>query len=180
MTIIGLIFIASIIYLDRHQKISRDKKRIGDIQKIQIALDKYYEKHGQYPDSPADGPCDKWDVGFWQKDKSDSFLQPLITEKYLTEPLGDPIFYANCKKGYFYHRYPCNNNSPQYPCYSCEKPFYILGIKKLETQKIPQISKTKDGTIRTNGSMINSRANFKCPFRNWQEEFDYVVGKLED
>jgi len=163
--VIGLFLIGIMVYLDSYLKLSRDQKRIGDMEKIQIALDNFYQKNGHYPDSPIDGPCDKWDVGFWQKDKSDSFLQPLVTEGFLKESLGDPIFYANCNKGYFYHRYPCNNNSLFYPCYACQQPFYILGIKHMETKKAKELFPSP---------------GFSCPTRNWALEFDYVIGKLED
>lgn len=173
--VVSIFLVSTAVWFDYHQKLTRDKKRVGDIQKLQIALDNFYKKYSHYPDSPADGPCDKWDVGFWQKDGSDGFLQPLLTAGFLTEPLDDPIFYANCNRGYFYHRYPCNNKSSYYPCYGCEKPFYILGIKKLETKKILQIPNTTIGTIRPNSS--NS---FSCPTRDWTKEFDYVVGKLEE
>jgi len=162
LSLLGLFLITGIIFLDYHNKISRDQQRIGDIQKIQIALDKFHNKYGHYPDSKADGPCDRWDIGFWQKNGSDGFINQLIEETYLEKALGDPLFYGDCHQGYFYHRYPCNNNSPVYPCYGSDKPFYILGIKKLETNKYK-----------------NLNTKFKCPNRDWSQEFDYVIGDWE-
>ena len=169
--LVGLFLMLGILYLDHHNKIQRDQQRIGDIQKIQLALDEYYQKHDYYPDAQPDGPCDRWDIGFWQKTGSDGFINQLIDEGFLDQPLGDPIFYSRCDRGYFYHRYYCNNKSPVYPCYGCARPFYILGIRKLESTKIVRTIRAK-GPINSNG--------FQCPNRDWGQEFDYVVGEWEE
>ena len=160
--ILGLFIISSILYFNYQNKISRDQQRISDIKKIQIALNKFYNDHNHYPDAQSDILCDRWDVGFWQKHGSDGFINLLVKKNYLKEPIGDPLFYGNCNQGYFYHRYYCNNNSPVYPCYGSDKPFYILGIKKLETNKFK-----------------NQSLGFKCPNRNFTQEFDYVIGDWE-
>ncbi|MBU4331583.1 hypothetical protein KKD19_07030 [Patescibacteria group bacterium] len=167
ISLIGLFFILGVFYFDAHQKITRDQKRLQDIRDIQIAIDKYYEKHGNYPDAGQDACCDRWDIGFCKKDGNDGFLSVLVKEGFLDQDRGDPLFFGHCQ-GYFYHHYNCNNNSPYYPCYGCDKPFYVLAIRKLETEKVRWTNRAISPT------------GFKCPTRDWGQEFDYVVGKFEE
>ncbi|NQU77347.1 hypothetical protein HQ544_01480 [Candidatus Falkowbacteria bacterium] len=170
IALVGIFLILGIIYFDSHQKFTRDQKRVGDIQKIQIALDEYYKKHGTYPAGEHNWACSGghwWDVAFWRKSTSDTFINELVHEGFLEQQLSDPIFYGDCNNSYHYHYFQCTPHhlkTPRYPCYGLENPFYVLGVKKLETKK---------------AKLKFASPGFSGPTRNWAEEFDYVVGKNE-
>ena len=66
---------------------ARDSRRIQEVYQIGRALDLYYSQEDEYPD-PDDtgdiGCADNWDAGSILNGASDTFLQPLIDEGFLT------------------------------------------------------------------------------------------------
>lgn len=133
---------------------ARDAKRIADLRNLQQAIMLYYLEKGQFPARTSDSCCDGWDQGFCQADGSDGFIEPLEAEGYVGSTPGDPLYSGGCS-GYSYYVYPAGS----YGCDASKGPFFVLGIRNLETDAVDV-----------------SGSGWKCPGRNWQNEFDYVVG----
>jgi len=54
LAIIGILTSIVIVSLDKVRSQSRDKKRMGDIKSLQLALENYYNRNGRYPNSLND------------------------------------------------------------------------------------------------------------------------------
>ncbi len=159
ISIIGFLASLSIFSLNNTRMKSRDAKRIASLKQIQLALDLYYDKHNTWPAITEDSCCDGWDQGYCNSDKSDGFIRDLVNEGLISEVPGDPKFYGGCDS-FSYYVY-----NGGYGCDSSKGKFYVLGIKILETDSRPPTKFSGSG--------------WNCPLRDWQTEFDYVVGKFE-
>lgn len=135
---------------------ARDVRRLADLNNIRQAVWLYYFDKGVFPARTSDSCCDGWDQGYCSADGSDGFIQPLVTEGYLPVVPGDPKFSGSCS-GYSYYVY----NAGSYGCDASRGKFFVLGIRNLEA----------------NANLSGS--GWQCPSRNWQGEFDYVVGGFE-
>lgn len=69
---------------------ARDAKRLATLRSIGTALELYYSKYGSYPE---------WSTATWGRDcggfrgdndPTNTFLQPLVTEGFLTAYIDDP------------------------------------------------------------------------------------------
>jgi hypothetical protein len=134
----------------------RDTERMTNLQAIQQALDLYYDKFGAWP--PGDDDGDGWDYGFYSKEDA-RFIYPLVKEGFLSAVHGDPKFYY--KDAMAYRVYDAGSEG----CPGYKGKFYVLGIANLETDIRPPHD--------------HSGSGFWCPNHNWQDDFDYVVGKYE-
>lgn len=154
IAIIGILSSVVLSSLNTARAKARDAKRLSDMHQMQIALDLYYNTFGQYPDSDFQG-CGNWDssgtpVG------APSFITPLVSNNFLPN-LSDPTINDICGN-YAYYRYPAQG--------SCDKIFYVLGVRDMENT----------------GNPYPSSPGWQCTgldARNWQSEFDWVVGKFE-
>lgn len=162
VAIISLLSSIVMSSLNTSRKKSRDARRLMDMKQIIMALELYYDKYNVYPGN-TDDDCSGWDAGRnGGPTSNDLFINPLQLGNFIPKTPGDPIATANCG-GYAYHRYDCTNGGSGYPCYSCTKRFYVLGIKDMETS----------------GNPHPSSPGWSCPSRNWQTEFEWVTGKFE-
>ncbi|MFH1427493.1 MAG: type II secretion system protein [Patescibacteria group bacterium] len=161
ISIIGFLASFAIFALNNARMKARDAQRIASLSQIQKAIDLYYNDNLIWPARTADGCCDGWDVGYCNSDKSDGFIQPLVTAGIMKEVPGDLKDYGACL-GFAYYVY----NEGSYSCPVSSGKFYILGIRDLETDSRPPTKFSGSG--------------FSCTGRNWQNEFDYVVGKFEN
>jgi len=160
ISIIGFIITLSIVALDNARKKARDAIRVGNISQIQKALDQYYDKYNTWPPPTADDCSVGWDEGYCNEDGSDGFITALETEGIMAKTPGDPLFYGT--QAMKYYLYDAGSEG----CDPAKGKFYVLGIVDLETDVNPPQNFSGSG--------------FSCPNRNWQDEFDYVVGKFEN
>ncbi len=96
--IIIFAFILAFYSIHKLDQKNRDISRKADLEKIQFALEKFYEEHGEYPPLGNDQIC----LSFKEKGE----LEELLTN-YLEKPEKgfphDPKW-ANTEKDYFYRR----------------------------------------------------------------------------
>ena len=94
----------------------------------------------------------------WWLDSSGTvtFITPLVSNNFLPSHLLDPTINNNCGN-YLYYRYLAGEAG-------CVNAFYVLGVKDMEASGNPYPS---------------SPMGWSCPSRNWQLEFDWVIGKSE-
>jgi prepilin-type N-terminal cleavage/methylation domain-containing protein len=159
ISIIGFITVSSVVVFNNARMKARDAERIANISQIVKALDLYYDKYNTWPDPTADACVEGWDDGYCQADGSDKFISALETEGFLSKTPGDPLFSGS--QSFKYYVYEEGSEG----CSSAKGKFYVLGIPDLETD--------------TNPPEKYSGSGFSCPARDWQEEFDYVVGGFE-
>lgn len=133
---------------------ARDAKRLSDMTSIQVALELYFEKYGSYPNSDYQG-CGGWDAS-----GDGDLIQELKSEGYLSRNMKDPRtdFESNCGN-YCYYRYL----EGSYGCDAAKGQYYVLGVRDMETS----------------GNPHPDSAGWSCPNRDWQGEFDWVIGKFE-
>ena len=160
ISIISLLATLAVTSLQNAQKKSRDTRRIADLRQIRTALELYYDKYQSWPARTEDACCDGWDQGPCQGDNT--FIQPLVTEGFFNPVPVDPKggTGTGCY-GYNYYVYGAGN----YGCDSSKGTFYVLGIRDLETDSRPPTKFSGSG--------------WSCPTRNWQNEFDYVIGGFQ-
>lgn len=131
----------------------RDKRRLADIRMVQLALETYWNKFGNYPPSDGNG------MGGWDTPGDGTFLTPLVSNGLLPGHVFDPKendAYGN----YRYYLYPAGTNG----CNISNGEYYVLGI--VDEESIP--------------SEITDPASpgFACGSVDWQEQFDWVTGKF--
>lgn len=159
ISIIGFITVTSVVVFNNARMKARDVKRIANISQISKALDLYYDKYSHWPDPTSDDCSEGWDEGYCDEDGGDGFINVLETEGFLSDTPGDPYFSGS--QAFKYYVYDEGSEG----CNSAKGKFYVLGITDLETDVRPPEKYSGSG--------------FSCPNRDWQEEFDYVVGKFE-
>ena len=97
---------------------------------------------------------DKAGCGGWDSSGNGTFITPLVSNNFLPAHLLDPTINDSCGN-YAYYRYPA--------VYGCTNAFYVLGVRDMEST----------------GNPHPSSPGWSCPSRNWQGEFDWVIGKYE-
>lgn len=152
VAIIGILSSVVLASLNTARAKARDAKRLSDMRQMQIALELYYDSFGKYPDPDYAG-CGGWDSSGTPAG-APSFITPLVSNNFLSN-LSDSSINDTCGN-YAYYRYPANYEG-------CTNPFYVLGVRDMETS----------------GNPHSSSLGWSCPTRNWQGEFDWVVGKFE-
>lgn len=153
IAIIGLLSSVILAPVQNSRKKARDAKRLSEMKQMQTALAIYYDENGQYPDSDGLG------CGGWDTPGDGTFIGALITGRYLPAHLRDPITNDSCGN-FRYYRYSAGS----YGCLASKGAFYILGVVDMETS----------------GNPHPASGGFSCSGRNWQGEFDYVVGSYEN
>ena len=142
-------------------KKARDAERLQDTHQILTALLIYKTNEGRYPSISGDVCCDGWDQG---PCGTDPFIGALIDSGTATIIPTDPSGGSGTGcYGYEYHRYNCTDGESGYPCYGCDRPFFVLGVIDMETSGRPH----------------SDSPGWSCPNRNWQNEFDWVTGGFE-
>lgn len=154
ISIISLLSSIVIASLNSAREKARDTKRLSDMRQIQTALELYRNTYGRYPDPTSQADCGGWDSG-----GDGSFISALVTNNFLPSTVLDPTINNACGN-YAYYRYPASTASPYV---GCTRTFYILGIRDLESTPSP----------------YPSSPGFSCPTRNWQSEFEWVIGREE-
>jgi prepilin-type N-terminal cleavage/methylation domain-containing protein len=159
-TLIELLVVIAIIALlsslimaavnDAREK-SRDTRRLSDMRQIQLALEMYYDDHNEYPVHNSSN-------GDWEGSSEDDgeFLDVLVADGYLSSYVVDPINSGTTME-YCYYRYGSTSGG----CDAIrEGGFVVLGVRNMESSGRPH----------------PASPGWSCPTRNWQNEFDWVVG----
>ena len=154
IAIIGLLSSIVMAAVNDAREKSRDARRLSDMRQIQNALELYYDEYGQYPLSDFDG-CGGWDVG----SQDYPLLNGRMDEDIISPVPVDSWKSGNCT-GYRYYRYGAGSSG----CDSSRGAFYVLGIVDVE------------GT----GRPSPESPGWSCPSRDWQNEFDWVIGRFEN
>lgn len=158
IAIIGLLASVVLASLNTARQKARDARRLTDMKQLQIALDLYYNNNNAYPGN-TDNDCSGWDTGFnGGPGSGDPFIQPLKDGDFIIANSGDPIATGSCS-GYSYYRY----SSGSYGCDAARGAYFVLGVRDMETS----------------GNPHPASPGWSCPGRNWQSEFDWVIGKFE-
>lgn len=149
IAIISLLSSVVLASLNSARAKARDAKRLSDMHQMQVALEFYYDTFGRYPDSDMAG------CGGWDSSGNGTFITPLVSNNFLPSHMLDSTINNSCGN-YAYYRYPANYAG-------CTKPFFVLGVRDMETSVNPH----------------PASRGWSCSARNWQNEFDWVVGKFE-
>ncbi len=151
VAIIGLLGSMVLASLSTARAKARDVRRLADMRTMQTALEFYIDKFGRYPDSDFSG------YGGWDTPGNGSFITPLVTNSFLPTNILDPgvnDFYGN----YRYYRYPAGS------CAVPKEAFYVIGVVDMQTS----------------GNPYPGSPGWTCPGgRNWQNEFEWVIGRVE-
>jgi len=156
VAIIGLLSSVMLASLNSAREKARDAKRLSDMHQMQVALELYYNTFGSYPNSDYAG-CGGWDSSGTPVE-SPSFITPLVSNNFLPTHLLDSKFEDICGN-YAYYRYTVGS----YNCDASRGYYYVLGIRNMETS----------------GNPYKSSPGWNCAGRDWQGEFDWVVGRFE-
>ncbi|MBU4332570.1 type II secretion system GspH family protein [Patescibacteria group bacterium] len=157
ISIIGLLSTLAIVALNNARAKARDAKRLVDMKQIQTALDLYYDANNRYPSISGDACCDGWDQG---PCGADPFIGALVNEGLMSNVPTDPSGGSGTGcYGYAYYRYGAGS----YGCDPLHGAYYVLGVRDMETSGRPH----------------PNSPGWSCPSRDWQGEFDWVIGKFE-
>ena len=160
VAIIGLLSSIVLASLNSARTKARDTRRLLDMRQIQTALALYKDSYGCYPNNTDTADCSGWDTGFnGGQGSGDIFIQPLETANLISKTPGDSVTISSCG-GYRYYRYGAGSSG----CDVSRGAFFVLGVTDMETS----------------GRPYPSSPGWSCPSRNWQNEFDWVVGGFEN
>ena len=156
IAIIGLLSSIVLVSMQGVRAKARDARRLSDMRQILLALQLYYDKYERYPSISADGCCDGWDQG---PCGTDPFIGALTTEGLIQTPTDPSGGSGTGCYGYNYYRYSAGS----YGCDSSRGAYFVLGVRDMETSCRPH----------------PDSPGWSCPSRNWQNEFDWVIGDFE-
>lgn len=156
ISIISLLASIVLASLNSARQKARDARRLSDMRQMQTALEFSYDRFGEYPGSDNAG-CGGWDSSGTPVD-SPSFTTSLVSNGFLPSHIFDPVTNDSCGN-YAYYRYVAGDSE----CDVNKGAFYILGVRDMETS----------------GNPYPGSPGFSCPSRNWQSEFDWIIGKFE-
>jgi len=157
IAIIGLLSSIVLVNMQGVRAKARDAKRLQDMKQIVTALQLYFNKYERYPNITADACCDGWDQG---PCGTDPFIGALVAEGFLKTPVDPAGGSGTGCYGYNYYRY----DAGAYGCDAARGAFFILGVRDMET----------------NGQPFPNSPGWNCPTRDWQGEFDWVLGGFEN
>jgi len=163
ISIIGIVASIVLASLASARSKSRDVRRLSDMRQIQTAMALYYDDNETYP-----GPVTSWGEGgcSWDSSGRDTdgdgkyWLEPLSDQGYIATVPVDPLNTGVCgSPSYAYYRYGAGTAG----CDPSNGRFFVLGIRDMEDSDRPH----------------PSSPGWSCPSRDWQNEFDWVVGGFE-
>lgn len=116
VAVIGILLTIITIASVKLQQQSRDSEREGDVMAIMSALEKYYDKNGEYPANDEMNPTNSpTNLPSLSQTKT---LLPTLTDNDLTGP-GDYQFYASCVNTV------CSNTSTNWRQYHAKQYYYV-------------------------------------------------------
>ena len=156
IAIIGLLSSVVLVSMGGVRAKARDARRLSDMRQILLALQLYYDKYERYPSISEDGCCGGWDQG---PCAGDPFIGALTTEGLIQTPTDPSGGSGTGCYGYAYYRYGAGS----YGCDASRGAYFVLGVRDMETSSRP----------------YPDSPGWSCPSRNWQNEFDWVIGDFE-
>jgi prepilin-type N-terminal cleavage/methylation domain-containing protein len=157
IAIIGMLSSVVLVSLNSARAKARDAQRLSHMNQILSALQLYWDKYGRYPSISGDSCCDGWDQGPCGED---AFIGALESEGFLSVPTDPSGGSGTGCYGYSYYRYAAGDAG----CPVSRGAFFVIGVRDMETS----------------GNPYPSSPGWSCPNRNWQGEFDWVVGGFEN
>lgn len=168
IAIIGILASLLTVSLGSARARARDARRLSDMRQIQTALEIYHVDNDAYPGptssyGESSTGCGGWDTSGVDTDGDGRpFIEPLIDEGIFgTVPIDPQDVVATtggCGK-YDYYLYSAGS----YNCDVSRGNFFVLGVRDMESS----------------GNPHPASPGWSCPLRNWQGEFDWVVGGFE-
>ncbi len=152
IAIIGLLAAIIAVSVNSARKKARDAQRVSDMKQIQTALELYYDDNEEYPEENSSN-------GSWEHSYEDGgdFIDFLKDQGYMPTVPVDPINSGG--QYYSYYVYPAGYAG----CDASLGEFFVLGARDMETSGRPH----------------PDSPGWSCPGRNWQTEFDWVIGGFE-
>ncbi|MCC2631082.1 MAG: Pili subunit [Candidatus Paceibacter sp.] len=194
ISIISLLSAVVLGNLNNARMKARDARRLSDMRQIVNALELFYDKYGWYPGTVSaagsvgnygeTATC-SWDSSNIDQDSDGvPFIEPLIDAGFMRTVPGDPVGGVSCGGyTYLYYRYGAGN----YNCPVSRGAFYVLGVVELDSKTRPQAAATSPGwqcnTDMAAGDLSNTCIGgglYGTACRNWQNEFDWVIGGFEN
>jgi hypothetical protein len=126
----------------------RDAQRIEDMQRIELAIARFWAERGSLPPAHESAEHDGWDVS-----NDGDFIPALREGGYLPDMPADPR--NDEQYQYRYRVYP----KGAFGC-SAEGPTYVLGVRSFESA----------------GPQHAAPGGFSCPERDFSREFAWVHG----
>jgi len=160
ISIIGVLSGMVLVAMTDTRAKARDARRVSDMRQIVLALQMYNVQYGGFPPISSDACCDGWDQGPCNDGNNSPFIGMLETAGLLKQVPTDPRGGSGTGcYGYCYHRYSAGYAN----CDAARGAFFVLGIIDMETSGRPH----------------PASPGWNCPNRNWQGEFDWVIGGFE-
>lgn len=158
MATIGiLVGIAVPVYFHQKQK-SNDKARLATMKNIQDAIEAYRLDNGCFPPFLSD-VAPYYHSG-WDGEADGVFIKGLHDAGYLNKVVKDPSGHMPHVSGnYDYYCY----NAASYGADANRGKFFVLGVRDMEST----------------GNPHPDSPGWSTPGRDWQTEFDWVVGGFE-
>jgi type II secretion system protein G len=148
VAILAILAGSMIPHVTNRMALSRDARRVADLENVKSAIDKFHGDKGRYPAAKQNASYGGWDVS-----QDGDFIPELVAEGYLTTAAKDPINDETFQYRYFVYdkgSAGCNGDAA----------FYVLGARAFETNEFAR----------------KNKGQFKCSSRNWGDEFAYVTG----
>lgn len=160
IVVIGVLAAIVIVAYNGVQNNANDSRRLSDAQAIAKALFLYNEQTGSYP-PPGTNTTSGWQSSAVNPSQ---FISQLKTAGLLNIVPVDPVNIGTAGsewtgKVYDYYRYSAGS----YSCDSSRGAFFVFGVTDMETSTRPH----------------PKSPGWACGTRNWQGEFDWVIGGYE-
>ena len=165
IAILGVLSSGVVVAINPAKKIAqaRDAQRLMTMASIREALNEYIIFNGDYPPSSSGGVstctsgCGGWEVAGCGV----PFIKALIDQGYLKTDIKDPTMNGSPGScyNYLFYRYDAGS----YGCDASKGDYYVLGVTDTESSNNP----------------YSGSPGWSCSGRNWQGEFDWVVGGFQ-
>ena len=142
MTVLAGVVVPRVL---EHQKTARDARRLADVKALSKVIEQYYMEKGQFPAASSGG---------WNRSTDAAgFIQVLVEEGYLAEPVEDPI-----NDNTYHYRYRTFRQGA-HGCVGRTR-FYVLGVRNFESDDFAN----------------ENPGYFRCANKDFGDNFDYVTG----
>lgn len=140
MTVLAGVVVPRVL---EHQKSARDARRLADAKALQKIIEQYYMEKGVFPGTRS-----------WNRSTdATGFINELVEEGYLAEPVQDPI-----NDRTYHYRYR-TFRAGAHGCVG-QTDFYVLGIRNFESSDFA----------------AENPGYFRCANKDFSDTFDFVTG----
>jgi prepilin-type N-terminal cleavage/methylation domain-containing protein len=154
IAIIGLLSSIILVSMNGVRERARDTQRLSNMEQLSLSLEMYISDNSSYPEENSTNG------GLELSTEDDGeFIGILVDDRYIGSYIVDP---KNIEEEGYYYSYSVYDAGSE-GCDVNRGKFYVLGVKNMEAT---------DGTHRDS-------LGWSCPDYDWQNDFDWVVGKFE-